>query len=203
MLPGHVSVMLGGTLGDYIKVYKQTYTVDFCKALIEEIGKAQWKDYAYYNNEVTRMSPCHMLSLGSEKLIKDIDISQVPLKRQLDSVIPNIIGKYINIDIAEDWFNKWNNYTPFRLNKYEETGFMGIHCDHITSAFDGKQKGIPILSILGVLNDDYEGGELFICKEHIELKAGDVVVFPSNFLYPHEIKPVKFGARCSFASWFW
>ena len=32
----------------------------------------------------------------------------------------------------------------------------GLHADHIHSMFDGEKKGIPILSVLGVLNDDYE-----------------------------------------------
>lgn len=35
--------------------------------------------------------------------------------------------------------------------------------------FDGNIKGIPILSVLGVLNDDYKGGE-FIMFGDTELK---------------------------------
>lgn len=69
--------------------------------------------------------------------------------------------------------------------------------------FDGNKKGIPILTVLGGLNDDYEGGELILCGEQVELKAGEVLVFPSNFLYPHEVKPVKSGTRYSFVSWVW
>lgn len=36
---------------------------------------------------------------------------------------------------------------------------MRKHYDHIHSIFDGQRKGIPVLSMLGILNNDYEGGE--------------------------------------------
>ena len=56
--------------------------------------------------------------------------------------------------------------------------------------FDGERKGIPILSVLGVLNDDYEGGEFVLIDEKMNLSKGDIIVFPSNFMYPHKVEPV-------------
>ena len=79
---------------------------------------------------------------------------------------------------------------------------MAEHCDHIHSMFDGTTKGIPIMSFVGVLNDDYEGGEFVMWKDKvIELKAGSVMIFPSIFLYPHRVEPIKKGTRHSFVSW--
>ena len=47
-----------------------------------------------------------------------------------------------------------------------------------------KEKGIPILSCLGVLNDDYDGGEFVMFEDfEIKLEQGDLLIFPSNFLY--------------------
>jgi predicted 2-oxoglutarate/Fe(II)-dependent dioxygenase YbiX len=81
---------------------------------------------------------------------------------------------------------------------------MAKHVDHIHSMFDGNMKGIPILSIVGMLNDDYEGGEFVMFDDKIiELKQGDILMFPSVFLYPHEVKPVTKGVRDSFVSWVW
>ena len=37
----------------------------------------------------------------------------------------------------------------------------------------------------------------------IKLNAGDLVIFPSNFLYPHKISPVTDGVRYSYVSWGW
>ena len=81
---------------------------------------------------------------------------------------------------------------------------MANHCDHISSLFDGKRKGIPILSIIGLLNDDFEGGELIMFEDKkIDTKKGDLLIFPSNFMYPHEIMPVTKGVRYSYVSWVW
>jgi predicted 2-oxoglutarate/Fe(II)-dependent dioxygenase YbiX len=68
--------------------------------------------------------------------------------------------------------------------------------------FDGTRKGIPTLSIIGSLNSDYSGGEIVMFEDEIiNLNAGDVMIFPSNFLYPHKINPVTTGVRYSFVSW--
>ena len=102
------------------------------------------------------------------------------------------------------WYNGWNGYSELRFNKYDKTTQMKLHCDHIHTLFDGQIKGIPTLSILGVLNDDYEGGDLIMWdEEKIDLKGGSLLIFPSNFLYPHEVKPVTKGSRYSYVSWAW
>ena len=52
------------------------------------------------------------------------------------------------------------------------------------------------------LNDDYEGGEFIMFDDYeIKFKAGDIILFPSTFLYPHLVKPVKKGIRYAFVSW--
>ena len=82
-------------------------------------------------------------------------------------------------------------FTPIRFNRYPTGTIMRQHYDHIHSIFDGQHKGIPILSMLGVLNDDYEGGEfMFSIPMKFLSKLGDIMVFPSNFMYPHEVKEV-------------
>ena len=43
--------------------------------------------------------------------------------------------------------------------------------------FTGERKGIPILSIVAVLNDDYEGGEFILFDDYeIKFKAGDLII---------------------------
>jgi len=78
---------------------------------------------------------------------------------------------------------------------------MKKHYDHIHSIFDGQNKGIPVLSYVGNLNENYEGGNLLICDKPMNLKTGDICIFPSCFLYPHEVTEIKKGTRYSFVSW--
>ena len=63
---------------------------------------------------------------------------------------------------------------------------------------------MPKLSIVGNLNDDYKGGEFIMYEDkNIEMHTGDVIIFPSTFLYPHKVNEVKKGIRYSFVSWAW
>lgn len=56
-----------------------------------------------------------------------------------------------------------------------------------------------VVSLVAFPNDDYEGGELFFRLQGITIKpkAGDVYIFPSNFMYPHRAMPVKSGTKYS------
>ena len=81
---------------------------------------------------------------------------------------------------------------------------MASHCDHIHSLFDGERKGIPILSVLGLLNDNFEGGDFIFFDDYkIKFNKGDIIIFPSIFLYPHRVAPVTKGTRDTFVSWVW
>ena len=81
---------------------------------------------------------------------------------------------------------------------------MALHCDHIKSIFQGERKGIPLLSCLGALNNDYEGGEFVMWDSKvIPLKQGELLIFPSNFMFPHKVEPVTKGTRYSYISWVW
>ena len=113
----------------------------------------------------------------------------------------NVIYDYI-INLKFNWFNSWQGYSEIRFNKYTKNKKMAEHCDHLHDLFDGEIKGIPILSVLGILNDNYEGGEFIMFEnEKIKLSKGDLLIFPSVFLYPHRVEPVKKGTRYSFISW--
>ena len=56
-----------------------------------------------------------------------------------------------------------------------------------------------VVSLVGYPNDDYEGGEINFRLQNLTIKpkAGDLFVFPSNFMYPHRAMPVKSGVKHS------
>jgi len=94
---------------------------------------------------------------------------------------------------------------PFRINeiqvlKYGVGGHYDFHVDH--------GETIPrTISLIFFVNDDYEGGNLIFKKPNgpeqlsIEKKKNTLVIWPSNFLYPHGVSPVKSGERLSVVSW--
>ena len=70
---------------------------------------------------------------------------------------------------------------------------MAQHCDE------------SVISLNIKLNNDYEGGEFLMFDEEKEfkIKAGEIMIFPSVFLYPHRVAPVTKGVRDTFVSWVW
>jgi hypothetical protein len=55
------------------------------------------------------------------------------------------------------------------------------------------------VSLVAYVNDDYDGGELYFRLQglNIKPKAGDLYIFPSNFMYPHQAMPVHSGTKYS------
>ena len=102
------------------------------------------------------------------------------------------------------WFDGFEGYTDIRFNRYKKNKKMAMHCDHIQTIFQGERRGIPTLSCLGVLNENYTGGEFIMFDDmKIKFETGDLIIFPSIFLFPHRVEPVKKGIRYSYISWTW
>ena len=81
--------------------------------------------------------------------------------------------------------------------RYDEGQFYKQHVD----AFPGEQR---VLTISIALNENFEGGEWAWFDRGImkRFKTGDAVLFPSNFMFPHEITPVRSGTRHAIITWF-
>ena len=182
-------------LKKYVKHKKKFLNKKFCNQVIKSLDNYDWNTHEFYNGK-----HFHKLSDNQELAVsrgKQKDPNVEIIMKKLWFEIKDYIDK-----LKFPWFDGWQGYSLIRYNKYNLNKKMAEHCDHITTLFAGQ--GIPILSLLIVLNDDYEGGE-FIMFKNIEykFKAGDLLIFPSNFLYPHRVNPVKKGTRYSVVSWVW
>ena len=183
-------------------VVANVITPDECKDILEK--EWDWRRasrFNYYqdlknNDEQTNHNPRidanYTQTYGSEEhgfWLQDL------LKERLVSAA-KIYG-----EVVQEFGMSIDCLTPIRINRYQVGDNIEMHIDHIHSIFDGVHKGIPIISFVGVLNDDYEGGEFMIRGEKLPLKAGDVAMFPSCYLYPHEVKSVTKGTRYSIVAW--
>ena len=85
----------------------------------------------------------------------------------------------------------------YELLKLCNSNALNTHVDN-TAAF------VRTLTLSVALSDDYTGGEWYFPKEEKYLKVpkGGALMFPSNFLFPHCIQPVKSGVRYSVVTWF-
>jgi len=94
----------------------------------------------------------------------------------------------------------YKHILDIEILKYENTGFYTWHVDHFAD--------IPrTMSCILLLNNDYEGGNLCFRNPdgsgdyEIQVKPNRMIIWPSNFLYPHTVKPVTKGTRYSVVAW--
>ena len=185
------------TIKSYIYV-KNHIPKEVCEELINECNKnGIWKKHTWNN---------YASGENSSEPTKELDVMSCT-KEQQAKITPYLV-KALN-DYQEKnskpgekthpgWLTK---FSPIRFNRYNVGTMMREHYDHIHSIFDGNMKGVPLVSMVANLNEDYEGSEFYCRGEKIELKTGDILLFPSNFMYPHEVKEITEGVRHSFVSW--
>jgi predicted 2-oxoglutarate/Fe(II)-dependent dioxygenase YbiX len=179
----------------YFKEYENFFSDEVCDQTVKYLKDVSWYEHTYHNSRTGEFS--------STQNELDVSWDTTPNYMELQNKLWDAIHDYVK-EINVPWFESWNGYSGLRFNKYNVDTNMKLHCDHIHSLFDGERKGVPVLTILGVLNDDYEGGDLVLWEDtYMRPKKGSVLVFPSNFLYPHKVDTITKGTRYSFVSWAW
>lgn len=181
-------------------IFKDNFIpLDVCNSILDESKSIEWEKHSW-----TDITTGNEVSNATSKENEELDVSF----EQRD--FHQTLSRYVNVALSD--YHKHvildndviHFFSNIRMNKYEPGSRMNKHIDHITSLFDGSTKGIPVLSIVGVLNDDYKGGEFVMWDNYtIRLKAGDILIFPSNFMYPHKINTIVEGTRYSFVCWAW
>ena len=186
------------TLKDYIKVYDNIINQDNCDSIISEYTNSnEWKLGRFGKNvSDTTFRSCHVINTSTKE---SIDVNY-QVRKIIDSIIfenaGNAASNYSK-DTCCDFLKYINTDSGYTLLRYNEGDFYKQHTDSAKAA-------LRSISMSFILNDDYEGGEFaFFDRELIfKLKKGSVIVFPSNFMYPHEIMPVTKGTRYSIVTWF-
>ena len=188
------------TLQDTIFIVRKIIPDNLCDFVVQEIEKRDWKPHTWYSATNN--------TYGSEETMElDVQGTSPELQQLLTPIIIQAGGAY-NQNFAflksERTQQIMNKFTTLRFNRYAPGQIMRQHVDHIHSIFDGQEKGIPVLSFILNFNDDYEGAKLFFWDDYeLDLGKGDIVMWPSNFLYPHGVTEAIRGKRYSAVTWAW
>ena len=125
--------------------------------------------------------------IGSSRIRKEIDDG---LFREFNSLMAEYIPKHGSTTL--------NNDSGYDLLHYLPGGKYDFHVDEVK-----EQKRIVTLIACLSEKDSYVGGELeFLDGPQFHLGKGDVIMFPSNFIYQHRVLPVVEGERYSIVTWF-
>lgn len=70
--------------------------------------------------------------------------------------------------------------------------------------YDASAQYPRVVSLVMYLNDDFDGGEIEFKEFGLKVKpeAGTLLLFPSSYIYMHEVHPVKYGIRYTVVRWY-
>lgn len=182
-------------LKDFIKVFDNVLDFSICQTILNEYkNSTEWKDTLTGSGHDPNSRNCSVIPISFQDIInKNPEIRQ-QIDQSLFECVSGCIQKYTeetikgNLEIKED--------SGYELLRYFEGQFYVEHTDSF------KESPRAITFILS-LNDDYEGGEISFFNRELtyKLKQGSCIMFPSNFMYPHEIRPIIKGTRYSIITW--
>jgi predicted 2-oxoglutarate/Fe(II)-dependent dioxygenase YbiX len=135
-----------------------------------------------------KVGEAHVASLGAYKGFDEVKNIYNDTKMALKACLNQYESIYnIKMDYMEAI-----NYVRYRTGQH-----FGVHSDH------GFSYNCTLSSCM-YLNDDYEGGELWFPKLEITYKPrrGDIVMFPSTFIYAHSARAVTEGVKYSAVTMF-
>jgi len=181
-------------INDYIVTFDGVITHALCDAILAEYKDSEdWIAAITISGKSDEERQCFNIGISFESIIK----KNLKVRAKLDKYIFTSAGlaikkyneKFDNCEVQED--------SGYELLRYKEGQFYTTHTD----SFKDRPRAV---SCSFALNDGYEGGEFaFFDRELVyKLKKGSCIMFPSNFMYPHEIMPVTSGTRYSIVTWF-
>ena len=186
-------------LKELIHVERGIIPQNLCDYIVDQIEKNEWRPHSWYNNVQG--------TFGSEET-KELDVQNITAEHQ-QLLTPFMISAGASYNAkyhfeCERTMQIMNKFSAIRFNRYSPGQIMRQHHDHIHSLWNTQDAGIPVLSFILNLNDDYEGADLYFWDDYIvPLGKGDIIMFPSLFLYPHGVTEATRGRRFSAVSWAW
>jgi predicted 2-oxoglutarate/Fe(II)-dependent dioxygenase YbiX len=163
------------TIDSFLTNSQVSTILDYCKnTLILEDGKLSRDD----NNSI-RKSKVAFTKLNDFEFLIAFLIKEINRNYKFD-------GYQIDSDFKFQ-------FTEYQLNEY-----YNWHTDSGNTP-NAKRR----ISVVILLNDDYEGGDLVLKingnEEIMDKKIGNLFLFDSNIL--HKVTPVQFGVRYSLVTW--
>jgi hypothetical protein len=169
----------------YYKIIKNAFPKKTLKALIDSFN-------LNINNSVDATLVGDVIDKSvrdSKKIIINKDIG---IAATLTGIGLNCNQKLWNFNVTH------SNQSEYL--QYDKNGHFHSHLDIIMKEHTEETRKLTIITLL---NDEYEGGQLYFQYGHQkiypDLKPGDVVVFPSFIL--HGVEPVTSGIRRSIVTW--
>jgi hypothetical protein len=180
---------------DYIKVFDNVLDSTICDLIIEEYKNSpEWTNTLTGSGHDPQARNCSVIPISHQDIIAINQENRQKIDQCLFETVSACIEKYSDATTKTDLEIKEDS--GYELLRYTTGQFYVEHTDSF------KESPRAITFILAI-NDDYEGGQISFFNRELtyKLKKGSCIMFPSNFMYPHEIQPVIDGIRYSMITW--
>lgn len=176
------------TLSDYIKTY-QVLSKEECNQMLQTLKNCNFEKAITMDKDGNAIE--HVDRKSSITMI-----TGTPGLEQIDARLFQVLEDALRLYIDENRRVTLSRDEGLSLLKYE----VGEEYKEHTDSGSGN---LRTLSAILYLNDDYQGGALEFTNidRVIEAVAGQVVVFPSNFCYPHRALPITSGTKYAVVTW--
>lgn len=182
-------------LKNYINVYDDVFPEKVLNKLLKVCKNLTWKEGEVGQGEINKkVRKVNICDIGpfSESMTK------VHWFYIIKDIIANTVSRYIEQNKIKTIYS--NGIESIQFLKYQSSDHYAWHYDHAPQMS-------RTLSCIIFLNEDYEGGELCFRNPNgtnefkIEKKRNRIIIWPSCFLFPHSVAPVKNGERYSIVAW--
>ena len=183
-------------LNKYVKIYPQLINLNTTSTLIRYASELNYEKAGIgtvnqINDKIRKVLRYHIDSQSKS-------LTDVHWANYLHTKIVNAMNYYINENSIGHM--KIENLSQIDVLKYFENHHYQFHVD-------ASPEHHRTLSAILFLNNDYKGGKLIfktLSDEEeitIEPTPGSLIIWPSNFLFPHMVKPVTEGVRYTIVAW--
>jgi hypothetical protein len=178
----------------YVKVYTNLVKKEICQEFSEKIKNEKNKNE--FDSPMT-----DLLRTGEYVNLFAVDPEFKRFSNKVINDVSSEVSKRYVKDVRPFYYaygNRLNNSDAHILD-YSKDDFFRIHHDHYAESLNFSR----LLTVCVYLNEDYEGGYLEFPSigKTFGFKTGDVIVFPSNWMYYHGVTPIISGNRYTIVFW--
>lgn len=185
-------------LKNYIKEYPNLFDLSTLSTLIRVINKLPFEKAKVGTGGFLNEKVRKVFNFGLTKY--NPSLTQVHWANLLNKLIIDNMNLYLKEHDLSKYVASVNEVIQLDVLKYEKDNYYMFHID------GGKGFDRTLSSII-FLNNDYVGGDLCfednLTKEKFKIKPkpGSLIIWPSNFLFPHCVEPIQEGIRYSIVAW--
>lgn len=136
---------------------------------------------------------------------RDTDLIMLPRKDQV-SVADSVLAQFVKgfYESIEEPLSLYFQKYGAQIETYEHPQLLRYGKDQkFHNHIDDHPFFTRRVSLTFYINDDYEGGDIEFTRFglRIKAKANQLLVFPSNYIYSHQVHPVESGLRYVVVQW--